>query len=173
MPSPHPPSPPRPPEYRREVRLGALEWIGIPALALLPVLALSGALGPAHTRQVLQAPNALWLDVSHPARLRHLGSGHLVVTVTNTAAEGTQDLSLAFDEAYLAHFSSVDSVPAPDAISSGRARVSLPALAPGERASVHLRLQPDDWGLLKGWVELNRPGQPTLARLDFSTTVLP
>jgi len=173
MPSPQQPQPPRPPDYRREVRLGALEWIGIPALALLPVLALSGALGPAHARQVVQAPNALWLDVSHPARLRHLGSGQLVVTVTNTAAENSEDLRLAFDEAYLARFSSVDSVPAPDAISAGRAWVSLPTLAPGERASVHLRLSPGEWGRLKGWVELARPGQPTLARLDFSTIVLP
>lgn len=173
MPSPHPPLPPRPPDYRRKVSLGALEWIGIPALALLPVLALSGALGPAHARRVVQAPDALRLDVSHPARLRHLGNGHLVVTVTNTASEGAQALTLAFDEAYLARFSTVDSVPAPDAITSGRAWVSLPALAPGERASVHLRLAPHDWGLLKGWVELARPGQPTLARLDFSTVVLP
>lgn len=167
------PLPPHPPRYRREVRLGALEWIGIPALALLPVLALSGALGPSSARMVVQAPDALWMDVSHPSRLRHLGTGELVVSVTNTGAKGTQALAIGFDEDYLAHFSSIEALPAPEAFRSGRAWVSLPTLAPGERTSVRVRLEPNDWGQLPGWVELGRPGQRALARLDFSTLVLP
>ena len=60
--------------YQRVVRLGWLEWIGIPALALLPLLALAGWLGPASQRLEATVPHgagALKLEVSYPSRTRH------------------------------------------------------------------------------------------------------
>jgi hypothetical protein len=165
---------PRPPSsYARVVRLGALEWVGIPLLALLPVLSLASLLGPSEGHLDGEAPGALAVNLTHPSRLRHQGTGELVVAVTNTGNQPTQDLVVALDEAYLSRFQRAEATPAPSAIVDGRVRVSLPPLAPGERASVRVHLEADDWGLLPGWVELGGAGQAAPTRLAFSTLVLP
>ncbi len=174
MPPTPPPALPRPsPAYRRVVRIGPLEGIGIPALALLPLLSLLNALGPTDARLYAVAEGTLSVDLIHPSRLRHHGTGELVIAVTNGGTQAARDLVVALDETYLARFARTDTTPAPAAIASGRVRVPLPPLAPGERASVRVRLEADDWGRLPGWVELRGPDRPALARLAFSTLVLP
>lgn len=174
MPSKSPPPLPRPPpSYARVVRLGPLEWIGIPLLALLPLLSLANLLGPSEDRLAAEAPGALSMKLTHPSRLRHQGTGELVVAVTNTGTQAAQDLVVALDEAYLARFQRAEATPAPSAIASGRVRVPLPPLAPGEGASVRVHLEADDWGRLPGWVELSGAGQAAPTRLAFSTLVLP
>lgn len=174
MPPTPPPALPRPsPAYRRVVRLGPLEGIGVAALALLPLLSMLSALGPAHARLATEAPGALTVDLTHPSRLRHQGTGELVIAVTNGGTQAARDLVVALDESYLARFARSDATPAPAAIASGRVRVPLPPLAPGERASVRVRLEAKDWGRLAGWIELTASDRPALARLAFSTLVLP
>lgn len=166
---------PRPHEpYPRVLRLGALEWIGIPLLALLPVLALLGVLGPSNAQ--LSAPVAaanLQLELSYPARLRHKADGEMWVLVRNTGATEHRGLTLGLDQAYLDHFGRVQSLPGAQSLSDSALRIPLPALAAGESARVRLMLEADDWGQLPGWVELGSEGGAALARLDFHTLVLP
>ena len=168
-----PPLPRPPPSYARVVRLGALEWVGIPLLALLPLLSLANLLGPSEDHLAAETPGALAVNLTHPSRLRHQGTGELVVAVTNTGTQAAQDLVVSLDEAYLSRFLGAETTPAPSAIVAGRVRVPLPPLAPGERASVRVRLEADDWGRLPGWVELGGAGQAAPTRLAFTTLVLP
>ncbi len=165
--------PPQPPTYRRVVRLGALEWVGIPLLAVLPLLSLTGLLGPSQGRLSVEAPGPLTLELTHPSRLRHKGGGALEIVVINTGTQPAQALSVALDAAYLSRFSRAEATPAAEDIAEGRVRVPLPPLEPGARTNVHLRLEAKDWGRLPGWVELGTAQRPALARLDFSTLVLP
>ncbi len=173
MPASLPSEPPEPPPYRRRTRLGAMEYLGIPVLALLPLLSLSQALGPSEARQDARALGPLSMTLTHPARLRQKGSGLLEVVVSNTGSLPARELSIALDAAYLSHFSRVDSTPAAVSIGSGRWQVPLPPMGPGESQALRVQLEADDWGRLPGGVELVAPGQAVLARLDFSTLVLP
>lgn len=162
--------------YRRVVRLGRLEWIGVTALAVLPLLALGGWLGPARARLEASVPNgagALAVEVSYPSLTRHKAESELAIRVTNTGPDEARDLAVGIEEAYLVHFSRSDALPAPDAVAAGRVRVPLPPLRAGDSASVRVRLEARDWGRLPGWIELGPREQPALTRQHFSTLVLP
>lgn len=166
------PQPGRP--YPRVVRLGALEWIGIPLLALLPALALLGALGPAHTEVEETVPAAnLRLELRHPARLRHKSDGALRVRVHNSGPTERRGLTIGLDQHYLDHFGRVLALPPPQSLSGEALRIPLPPLAAGESASVRLVLEANDWGRRTGWIELGDERGQALARLEFQTLVLP
>ncbi|MBL0944055.1 MAG: hypothetical protein IBJ04_07000 [Hydrogenophaga sp.] len=183
MSAPTPPHdlPAPPPGFVRRVRLGRLEAIGLPVLALLPCLALSGLLGPtdiSRSAQLALIPGTVALRVQHPSRLRHRGSGSLLIEVVNTGDQPLPALSLGISEGYLDRFSRADLLPATAADSrSGRLAVGLPALRAGERTRLHIRLEADGWGRHRGWVDLTSDGRPGggpgLVRLDFDTVVLP
>jgi len=162
--------------YRRMVRLGRLEWIGVPLLALLPLLSLGGWLGPATERLSATVPNgagSLTVEIAYPSRTRHRAGSELAIQVTNAGPGEARDLAIGIEEAYLARFSRADAQPAPDAVAAGRVRMPLPALRAGERASVRVRLEADDWGRLPGWIEVGPRERPALTRQHFSTLVLP
>ncbi|HEX5736877.1 MAG TPA: hypothetical protein VFY22_00075, partial [Hydrogenophaga sp.] len=75
--------PDAPPAFRRALRLGWLEGIGVPALALLPALAIFGQLGPSTARttaSTLVGPDRVELSVVHPSVVRHRGLAELVVS---------------------------------------------------------------------------------------------
>src|SRR5690606_27563148 len=94
------PHPQRP--YPRVLRLGALEWIGIPLLGLLPLLALFGALGPTNARLAMPVAEAgLRVDISYPQRLRHKADGEIRVAVHNTGSAERRGLTLSLDQHYL------------------------------------------------------------------------
>jgi len=177
--SPRPPTehPPPPPRFQRRLSLGAGEAIGMPLLALLPALALAGLLGPADEQRSmpLTLGNArLLVRVRLPARLRDQGSGSIRIEVANTGTQALPELGLGIDERYLAAFSRADIQPAVAAQSrSGGLRWALPALQAGEHTQVQIRLDADAWGRQPGWIALTGPGDALLARLDFTTFVLP
>ena len=162
--------------YQRVVRLGWLEWTGIPALALLPLLALAGWLGPASQRLEATVPHgagALKLEVSYPSRTRHKAGSELAIQVTNSGPDEARDLAIGIEDAYLAHFSRADALPTADAVAAGRVRVPLPRLRAGDSTAVRVRLEADGWGSLPGWIELGPRERPALTRQHFSTLVLP
>lgn len=169
--------PPTPPRLPRRVRLGPVEAFGLPMLILLPALALAGLLGPTDTQRSATAmlgPAQLVLRVRHPSRLRCLRGGALQIEVANTGTQALPALAMDIDEQYLGGFSRADVQPALIAESrSGRLRLTLPALQPGEHTRVQVRLDAEAWGRIGGWVGLAAPGGAALARIDFSTLVLP
>jgi hypothetical protein len=160
--------------YPRQVRLGAIEWIGIPLLALLPVLGLVGALGPSNASLAVSVPTAqLRIELSHPARLRHKGDGEMRVLVRNTGSSEQRGLSIGLDQHYLEGFGRVQALPPLQSLGGEALRIELPGLPAGESASVRLMLEAGDWGRHPGWIELANERGTTLARLDFQTLVLP
>lgn len=180
MPSTAPSPSARPPRtYPRLVRLGTLEWVGIPLLATLPLLSCVGALGPGDAHQSTQVslpPGTLELAVEYPARLRHSTKGELLATVRNTGDGAVQGLVLGLDAAYLRELVPTDEGPAPVGLrrQAQRVELPLPPLRPGESATLRLRVLAESWGRVSGGVELGRAdGGPALARLDLRTLVLP
>ncbi len=169
--------PPTPPRLPRRVRLGPLEAFGLPVLILLPALALAGLLGPTDAPRSATATLGhahLVLRVRHPSRLRCLRGGALQIEVANTGTQAVPALAVDIYETYLDGFSRADVQPAVAAESrSGRLRLTLPALQPGEHTRVQIRLDAEAWGRRSGWVGLAAPDGAALARIDFTTLVLP
>jgi hypothetical protein len=158
------------------VRLGWLEAIGIPALALLPVLALFGQLGPSTalaTATSETGASRVELSVEHPRVVRHRGQTELVVDVRNAGTQALEGLSIGIDEAYLGRFAQVEMLPSAQSDASGDVEVALPLLRAGERTTVRVRLEAGNWGGFDGTVQVADAGRIALVSLDMSTWVLP
>lgn len=173
---PRSPEPAGPPVFRRAVRLGRLEAIGIPVLALLPVLALFGQLGPSTALVTATSENGtsrVELSVEHPWVVRHRGQTELVVDVRNAGTQALEGLRIGIDEAYLGRFAQVEMLPPAQSDASGHVEVAMPPLSAGERATVRVQLEAGNWGEFGGSVRVADAERIALVSLDMSTRVLP
>lgn len=165
------PQPPHPPQISRRARLGALQLVGVPLLAVLPLLALFNAFGPASATTTATGPD-LSLAVTHPSRVRHGAPTHLEVAATNTGQQPLPLVELRFDRAYLETFRDVAFTPEVARVTPDAMVVELRDLAPGESRSVRLEFTPAGYwrhgGAVTGSGQELEP-----VRAEVSTLVLP
>jgi hypothetical protein len=88
------------------------QWVGLPILALIPLLAMFGVFGE-RMATITTATPSLGVRVSYPDRLRYRQSERLEVAVTNRSARALDSVRVSLDTAYLARFQSVRVAPAP------------------------------------------------------------
>ena len=120
------PDPPPAPETRRRVKLYPYQWIGLSALALLPVLAAAGLFG-ASRRVERAAAGGLEVTVRYPARIRYEQFGHIELQVRNAGAAARDSVRVRVDTFFLSRFSSVVATPALEQAYE----LVLPGLVPG------------------------------------------
>lgn len=145
----HLPDPPGPPEAPRHVRLYRFQWIGLPLLAIVPILALAGAFG--ESWRVEEATSAsLDATVHYPSRYRYKQLNSIEVWVTNRGAAAVDTLTVALDSALANRFSTVRAIP------SFREpwEVELTDVLPGETRLVVIELQGERYGRHVGDLEL-------------------
>jgi hypothetical protein len=125
--------PPRLPDLPRRVRLYPGQWIGIPLLVLMPVLAIFGVFG--ETRSKVDATGAaVRLEVDYPTRLRDGKWSEVQVRIRNASGDVLDDVTVTFDDAYLRHFARVTFTP----VLSLPLAVELNDLQPGETSVVRV-----------------------------------
>lgn len=161
------PDPPGPPAIERRVRLYAAQWIGIPLLVLVPVLAGLGVFG-LRVDEARARAAALELNVEHPSRLRHKQTGDIHVRVRNLADRPRAGVVVSLDSAYLDRFANLAF--SPDVTRAYE--VELPALGPGEDGLVRVQLQAERAGRHAGDVRVVAGGAE-LARARLHTLVFP
>jgi hypothetical protein len=103
------------------------QWVGLPMLTLIPVLALFGVFGD-RTARITAATPSLGVTVSYPERLRYRQTERLEVAVTNRTSKMVDSVLVSLDSAYLSRFIDVRVIPAP----SAAYEVRLVRVAPGE-----------------------------------------
>jgi hypothetical protein len=103
------------------------QWVGLPVLLLIPVLALFGVFGE-RTDTITTATRSLGVTVSYPARLRYRQTERLEIAVTNRTESAIDSVRVSLDTAYLARFIEVRVRPEPFASYD----VRLADIAPGE-----------------------------------------
>lgn len=158
---------PTPPQEGRQVKFWKPQLFGVPVLMLLPILAMSGAMGD-HPRQA-RADNAqLSIEVTYPSRVLFRKRTSMKIEVQNRGAVPLASASVTFDPAWLEHFQEVEFVPQP----SRPTVVELADLKPGERREIALELAPKGYGTLSGWVRADGPDAPG-PQVMFDTFVLP
>src|SRR5690554_5420584 len=99
------PQPPQPPQMERKIQLYPYQWIGVPLLFLLPVLALVGAFG-GRSSTVSAANEAVQLQVEYPARTRYRMIEPLIIGTTNLTGQGSITMTVTISRAYIEQFSS-------------------------------------------------------------------
>jgi hypothetical protein len=158
--------PPQPPDQDRRLELGRLQMIGIPVLALIPVLAMTGLFGESWTSGRAQS-SSVGVLVEYPSRFRARLSKPINVVVENRSTQVLDTVEVSFDSTFVDRFPAIVFVPEPrDAYV-----VSLEDLQPGERRRVHVEIDGDRAGRHQGRVVV-RAGADSAA-VELRTLVFP
>ncbi|HSJ25359.1 MAG TPA: hypothetical protein VK929_11850 [Longimicrobiales bacterium] len=145
--------PPPPPDTRRQIRLYPAQWIGVPVLLLLPILALAGAFG--ETRATASVTHdGVRYDVEYPTRLRAGQHTAVLVRVTPLAGPAGDTVEVVFDGAWLDRFTRITAVPEPET----PWRLLLPMTATGETAEARVEMEGSRLWQGEGTVRLGRAG---------------
>ena len=169
VPEPPPAAPigaPRAPAGAPRLVLTRKQWVVLPVLALIPLLALAGVFGE-RTASVSATTRSLGVTVTYPARLRYRQTAHLEIAVTSRAAQALDSVRVSLDTAYLAAFVGVHVQPAPVVPYI----VSLAHVAPGETRRVEVELGGNKYWRRNATLEVATGDERATVR--FSSLVFP
>jgi hypothetical protein len=156
-----PVSPPSPPLVAPRLSLTGKQLVGIPLLAVIPLLTLLGVFGEARTTTRVVSP-AVDMRVVYPSRLRYRQIGLLEIAVRNVSGHTLDTLALSLDTAYVTRFSSVRIEPAPQLAY----RVALTAIKPRETRLVAAELWGQDYGSHTGHIVATTLGDSVSSRIQ-------
>ena len=149
------------------MELGRVQYIGVPLLLLVPVLALLGVFGERQGRARVQSAD-IELRVQWPTRTRHEQIHDIDVVVRNVSARVIDTLTVGLDSAYLSGFSAVSITP-------GAAQawaVELAGMRPGEARHIVVAVDAKRYGRHSGPVTATAGGADT-ARAVIDTFIFP
>jgi hypothetical protein len=158
---------PPPPEVPRRVMLHGGQWVGIPLLMVVPVLALLGVFGESR-RHAAAAGDGLRVEVEYPERYRTGRRSDIVVRVRNVSPAALKGVSVAFDPEYLSDAYNVLFNPP----ASAPHEVALPMLEPGAEEEVRVEFEAEHRWWRRGWIRVLQDGS-AVAELRIGTLVLP
>jgi hypothetical protein len=149
------------------IRLSTAQWLGLPVMGVLPILALLGTFGPRSEPSVAKT-GALRISGSLPTRVHFRQRATIVVSLRNLDTNAVSDVRLHLDTAYLGALSNVVVTPA----LSADGAVHLGTLGPGASASVAIDAEGDRVGTHRG-VLIATDAVGDSARLALTTTTFP
>lgn len=166
--SPEIPEPLRMPDLPHRVRFHRYQWIGIPLMFLIPVLALFGVFGESED-QTTASGTTLEMHVEYPTRNRYKQITHIEVVVVNLSSQTLDTLVVEFDPAYISRFSSVNFIPTPE-----KSFVSeFPDVLPGESRLVWVELKGEQYGVHEGIIRAYAVGMSDTVEVAVRTRVYP
>jgi hypothetical protein len=159
------PDPPDAPDVPPRISLHRSQWILVPLMLSLPLLALLGVFaGRDRTRAEL---GPLAVDVRYPTALRYNTFDNIALHVRNRGAISLDTVTIALDSAYTAGFSMVTSIPPFEESFS----LALPQLRAGESRLVRIELRAERYWRHHGVLAIS--AGPDTLRIRLSTFVFP
>ena len=155
-----------PPDTDRKLELNWAQLIGLPALALIPVLALLGFFGE-HWETSAADGAHVHARVEYPDRFRARLTKPITVTIENRSRSPYDSVEVSFDSAYVGRFRAVNIMPSP----TEAYVVSITDVKPGETKRVHMELDADQVGRHSGRVVVRARGDSAV--IPIRTTVFP
>lgn len=166
-----PPQPPEPPEVGRNLGFHLVQAIGVPLLALLPVLALFQVFGTTQG-EARASDGPLEVEVRHPGRFRYKTTLPLEVRVRNTGDAALSGVTVSIETDYVDRFSSVSFTPSPQRVSDEAYVVDLGDIPAGESRIVESRVQAERYWGASGRIAVATDG-PERAELEVASFVFP
>lgn len=163
--------PPDAPEIERRVLLTRLQAVGLPVLALIPILALAGVFGLERNQRASQG-GVLELEVKYPGRARFRSSGSLAIEVRNRLDRPVEGVTVLVDRSYVEAFEQVTFSPSSDELTETNYAIAIGRLEKGATRAVTADLRPRKYWLHRGIVAVSAAGVDTID-IDFSTFVFP
>lgn len=168
---PPPSQPPEPPPFERRVRIGRLQWIGVPLLALIPLAALFGAFGQ-RSGSARAAGDGVTLELRYPSLLRYKTALPFELTVHNSGAQPLSQVAVRIDHAWLSCFTRIDLMPQPQRLTERHAEIVIDELPAGAQRKVVGVFEARDRGRHSGQASVAIGGR-VVATAELSTVVLP
>jgi len=162
---------PKPPQVVRKVRLYAFQYVGLPLLLSIPVLALLGVFGhgPVTTQQ---ANTGLALTVEYLPRCRYKLIDTMMVSVQNQTDTALPSVLVSFSRAYVDQFSNLSFSPAAARITDQAYEVQLRDLLPAETQVVALELKCEQYGHHTGHITAEAEGMAAVS-VEIQTFTFP
>ena len=161
---------PQPPPFKRKITIAPLQLIGIPILALLPLLALLGVFG--ESLATVQASNeALALHVEYIARYRYKMDEEMTIDVTKLSSQSPATVTVTIERGYLDNFSDLSITPDVETVTEESYVVRLPEMESGETRVISVRLRGDQrWrhsGVVAASLDDSQPISITVSTIVF------
>lgn len=161
------PDPPDAPEIERRIALQPSQWVLVPLMLALPLLAILGVFGERRETVTARA-GPVHATIEYPTILRYKLRGSVSVQLHNTGATSIDTVTIAIDTAYVQHFTQVLALP-----SLARAyEVDVAPLRAGERQLVRIELVANRQGRHRGELTIATTGADT-ARVRIATRIFP
>lgn len=156
----------REPPFSRRIRFWKYQWVGLPLLFAIPILALCGVFGM-RKETVRAAAGAFEVTVEYPSRFRYREGEALRVRVKNNGGAAVRGVRVRIDPQYLERFSRHGFSPA-----IRRAyEMELPEVEAGSTEVASVELEANDYGRHQGKVHVSAPGVDL--SLPLETLVFP
>jgi hypothetical protein len=165
------PEPPKEPAILRKLHLYVFQYIGIPLILLIPILALSGVFNQQFA-QLQQENDALALSIHYPNRSRYEVLSNVTINIENKTEETIPLVLLSISKSYLKEFFVIDILPLVSQITEENYEVELEEIASEESRLVTIDLEGDIYGEHTATVSLASEGIEPLS-LTIKTFVFP
>lgn len=159
--------PPAPPAVPQKLRLSRAQWIGLPLIVVIPVLALAGVFGETVAERA-DRHGPLVARASVPVRIRYRQRMTLELNVENRGNQALTDVQVRIDSSYLDRFSGVSLSPA----ASPDGAIRLGPVRAREAIRVAVTLEGDRFGVTEATAHVT-DAQGDTVRLPLATLVFP
>jgi hypothetical protein len=137
-----PMSPPKPPEIKREISFYRNQMIGLPIIALLPLLALFKVFDTS-LDTVKSSNEGLSLSVRYPTKIRNRTIEPMQITVTNETGVEQKELEVHVSRGFVEKFKQIKFEPDVDDIERDSYVVQLKDVKPGEERTIDMDIETD------------------------------
>ncbi|HEY0868562.1 MAG TPA: hypothetical protein VGE01_14355 [Fimbriimonas sp.] len=147
----NPPAPPSAPKMARDLRFYRLQAIGVPLLALLPILALFGFFDTKNG-EASASEGGVDLQVSYPSRFRFRTAKPFTATVRNDTGHELTMIQVKLEKAYVERFKNPEFVPEPSEADDRSLVFEMKNVGAGESRRVFATFEADEAGPIGGSV---------------------
>lgn len=156
-------APPRKPK----LKMWHYQWIGIPIIILIPVMALLGVFGE-QTTKVQLSGEGLEASLEYPQKLRFGQDEFIRLEVSNTTSRALTNVTISFDKSYIEKFAEKSFTPEVQANYEMK-NVEIPA---NETKTFEVRVKAGDSGSHSGEIKIRKEDEDILSH-EISTFVFP
>jgi len=146
-------SPPKAPEFNPRLKQYTYQWIGIPILFLIPILALLNVFGVS-TDTERTSSEIVDVTVHYPTRFRYKQINTIDAAITNTSDSTLASILVQFERPYIDRFSDVSFTPDVQTITEQYYEVELTDIPSGETRHINVIIQAEDYGRHSGVITI-------------------
>ncbi len=165
------PHPPDPRTIAKKWQFYRMQWVGIPLILLIPVLALLGVFGESE-QKVDVANNTFSVHINYPTRYRYKMINNIEVSLENISNQTMPTVTVSLNADYVNRFSTITFHPSLTSVKNGQYEVELTEVRTGETRLVTIELQGEAYFQHEGVVSVTAAAVPTL-RVPIQTFIFP